>query len=330
MNEQVEMNAAGGLRKRWLALGAGLVSLGCLLLPHLNLLVFGKLPLFQALLPVICLGLLLLGIALLLFRRRAVSLILIAGALLTALPLLIPFGHISKEQPAAQLTVFSLNVQHSGASVKQINETIINNDVGLVVLAEVDENFIAKVLDGVAGQVLTHRTGKVSAATAADAAGTVILSRYPLAVQDPISGFGADSYFDQPTALVDHPELGILRIAGIHTQPPVVYSAVPWRQSLEQLDDWSRSKNDLPLIIAGDFNASQGHPVYRKLAANFDDTAVAAGIFPRPTWPSKLPFTAIDHILVSGLCPLSWATVDISGTDHLGVLASMGKGRCSK
>lgn len=319
------MNAAGGLRRNWLALSAGLVSLACLLLPHLNLLVFGKLPLLQALLPVICLGLLLLGIALLVFRRRAAGIALIAGALLTTLPLLIPFGRISKEQPAAQLTVFSLNVQHSGASVEQINETIINNDVGLAVLAEVDEAFIARVLDGMAGQVLTRRTGTVSSA---DAAGTVILSRYPLAVQDPISGFGADGFFDQPTALVDHPDLGVLRIAGIHTQPPVVYSAVPWRQSLEQLDSWSRSQNDLPLIIAGDFNASQGHPSYRKLAANFDDTAVAAGIFPRPTWPSSLPFTAIDHILVSGLCPHSWETVDVSGTDHRGVLASMGKGRC--
>ncbi|WP_313811082.1 endonuclease/exonuclease/phosphatase family protein [Glutamicibacter sp.] len=315
----------GGLRHPWLLLCAGLLALLSVLLPHMDALLGGRLPLVQALLPIICLALLLLGILALVLRGRAAGMILIAGALLTALPLLIPFAHTSTAHPGAQLRIFSLNVQHSEADIRQISDVIINNDVGVVVLAEANEQFITGVRNSAADQMLRYRTGKV---TPGDASGTVILSRYPLTPQEPISGFGMDASFDQPVTVVNHPKLGALRLAGIHTQPPVVDRAISWKQSLEQLEAWSNDNRNLPLIIAGDFNASQGHPAYRSLAKQFTDSAVAAGIFPLPTWPSSLPFTAIDHILVTDFCPHSWERIDIAGSDHRGVLASVSQGQC--
>ncbi|HEY4031680.1 MAG TPA: endonuclease/exonuclease/phosphatase family protein [Caulobacteraceae bacterium] len=67
--------------------------------------------------------------------------------------------------------------------------------------------------------------------------------------------------------------------------------------------DWagSRKRNDPPLIIVGDFNATPYNQAYRILAARFTDARVQArGPGPTPTFPSRLPMLAIDHAFLDG------------------------------
>ena len=55
-----------------------------------------------------------------------------------------------------------------------------------------------------------------------------------------------------------------------------------------------------PLIVLGDFNATPRYSAYRTLARALGDARQMAGAPATPTFPSRFPMLAIDHIFVSG------------------------------
>ncbi len=129
-----------------------------------------------------------------------------------------------------------------------------------------------------------------------------------------------------PSAVIEHPRFGTIRVAAVHPHAPVVDGAGKWKSILGSIDAWQSTHTDIPMLLAGDFNASHAHPAFREIAADFTDTSAAAGIFPIPTWPAtgRLPaFTAIDHILVRGLAATGWQRVPVPGTDHYGIIATV-------
>ena len=82
---------------------------------------------------------------------------------------------------------------------------------------------------------------------------------------------------------------------------------VPHEQRAQALalagPDWTgaRTRSDPPLIVLGDFNATPHARAYRTLAARFADARVQApGPGPTPTFPSRLPMLAIDHVFMEG------------------------------
>ena len=67
--------------------------------------------------------------------------------------------------------------------------------------------------------------------------------------------------------------------------------------------DWTgaRKASDPPLIVLGDFNATPHAQVYRTFAARFTDARrQAPGPGLTPTFPSRLPMLAIDHVFLDG------------------------------
>jgi len=67
--------------------------------------------------------------------------------------------------------------------------------------------------------------------------------------------------------------------------------------------DWTggRETSDPPLILVGDFNATPHAQAYRTLAARFTDARrQAPGPGLTPTFPSRLPMLAIDHVFLDG------------------------------
>jgi endonuclease/exonuclease/phosphatase family metal-dependent hydrolase len=82
---------------------------------------------------------------------------------------------------------------------------------------------------------------------------------------------------------------------------------VPHEQRVQALalagPDWTgvREASDPPLIMLGDFNATPHARAYRTLAARFMDARVQAPApGPTPTFPSRLPMLAIDHVFLDG------------------------------
>ena len=67
--------------------------------------------------------------------------------------------------------------------------------------------------------------------------------------------------------------------------------------------DWigARTKSDPPLILLGDFNATPYAQTYRTFAHRLTDARRAAKMTrATPTFPSRFPMLAIDHIFLEG------------------------------
>jgi endonuclease/exonuclease/phosphatase (EEP) superfamily protein YafD len=114
----------------------------------------------------------------------------------------------------------------------------------------------------------------------------------------------------------------------VHPPAPLRGLQPGWQRDMERLRS-ALTSTDGQQLVAGDFNASRDHRAFRRLlAAQFIDCADAAQHRPWPgfTWPANRrfpPVMRLDHVLVSrpGAVVHETRTIDIPGTDHLGVLA---------
>jgi len=117
-------------------------------------------------------------------------------------------------------------------------------------------------------------------------------------------------------------------ITVVHPKAPLRLGRHAWRYDLNQLRE-TLADTAGHQIVAGDFNASRDHRVFRKiLAPRFADSLDVAKrrSWPGFTWPANRkypPLLRLDHILVSrtGLSVPEARTVEVTGTDHRGVLA---------
>jgi endonuclease/exonuclease/phosphatase family metal-dependent hydrolase len=133
-----------------------------------------------------------------------------------------------------------------------------------------------------------------------------------------------------------------ITITVVHPPAPLRGGQPGWKRDMDRLLTALTSTTGQQ-IVAGDFNASRDHGAFRRLLdAHFIDCADAAQHRPWPgfTWPANRrfpPVMRLDHILVSqpGAAVHETRTVDIPGTDHLGVLSEIelrpvrSKGRAS-
>ncbi len=114
----------------------------------------------------------------------------------------------------------------------------------------------------------------------------------------------------------------------VHPKAPLRLGRHAWRYDLNQLRETLAGTAGRQ-IVAGDFNATRDHRVFRKiLAPRFADSLDVAKhrSWPGFTWPANRkypPLLRLDHILVSrrGLGVPEARTVGVTGTDHRGVLA---------
>ena len=305
------------------SIGAAMGLTFLALLPRVDLLGQGAIPVLQALSPVFCLAAVIVATAMALGGRWFPAILLLSGSLLCMAPSLVPLSEVPTASSESPMQVFSINVEHSRADIGALAEVIEEHHVEVAVLVEVDERFIRNLLSSGVKQLLPYRS---QAVTPGDTAGTVILSKYPMNREIRIPMADDIVTFDHPSAVIDHPRYGMVRVAAVHPHAPVVDRAHKWKSILESIDAWQATQTGMPLVMAGDFNASRAHPAFRELSSTFVDTSAASGIFPTPTWPAagSVPaFVAIDHVLVRGLTAAGWQRIAIPGTDHYGIIAAV-------
>lgn len=149
--------------------------------------------------------------------------------------------------------------------------------------------------------------------------GTVIRSRHRLSAVDETSGARR---FDQPVARV-HARGSTYLLRAVHTCPPERGLSQAWRRHLTGLERWAEAQpSDEPVVLAGDFNASQAHPGFRGMLHGYTDAQRAAGGRWARTWPQDRaipPFIALDHVLVRGAGVVSAGLEDIPRSDHAAV-----------
>jgi hypothetical protein len=111
-------------------------------------------------------------------------------------------------------------------------------------------------------------------------------------------------------------------IRAVHPMPPTDPNLGFWRSALDGLATWAHSQPDgIPLVLAGDFNASADHPGYRQVADGLVDAHRAVGAGWVRTWPLGRrwlpPFVQIDHIRARGLTVTGAGSEVIAGATAL-------------
>lgn len=214
---------------------------------------------------------------------------------------------------AGDEVVLVANLEFGAGDARAVVERVRALDVTSLVLVEVTPPAARRLERAGLSRVLPHQVGEPRAG----AAGTVIRSRHRLTAVQEVS---VPRRFDQPVARVHPTGEKTYLLRAVHTYPPERGLSQAWRRQLGDLDRWARTQSkDEPVVLAGDFNASQAHPGLRRHFDGFEDAHRSAGERWVRTWPQGrlIPaFIALDHVLVRGGRVVDAGTAQVPGSDH--------------
>ncbi len=229
-----------------------------------------------------------------------------------------PYG--TSEQPGgrplASFRVLTSNVEFGQATDALV--AAVRRERPDIVFVQECEYTCDATLRQALGAAYPHRVARV----AAGSAGSVVLSRFPLEPAE-----GVDGAMAMPGAVADV-EGHAVRLQLAHPRPPLPGRIDRWRRELGELRDFAAGIGRTPLILAGDFNASQDHAAFRRvLDTGLRDAARLTGQDRTPTWPARTAPTLgaqIDHVLLSAdFSTTTTRFLDLPGSDHRAVLTDV-------
>ncbi|MFC5219234.1 endonuclease/exonuclease/phosphatase family protein [Streptomyces coerulescens] len=235
-----------------------------------------------------------------------------ALALLGALAWFIePYGRTTRPDgpPLVSFRVLTSNLEFGQATDALV--TAVRREKPDLVFVQECEFTCDDTLGKALGGDYPHRTAQV----AAGSKGSVVLSRFPLDPTAPVTGTMA-----MPGAVADVRGHAV-RLQLAHPMPPLPGRTDLWRRELGELRDFAAEDHRTPLVVAGDFNASQDHAAFRRiLDTGLHDAARLDGHDRTPSWPARTApmFGAqIDHVLLSeDFSVRSARFLDLPDTDH--------------
>ena len=253
-------------------------------------------------------------------RRRDA---LLVGAALAAVGLGVQVWAVSPlftggGEGRADLTVLASNLEFGQGDAVTVTRTVAEEHVDLLVLAEVTPASLEDLLTAGLEDLLPHRAGTPDT----QASGTMVFSRHPLDVLDPITlgNGGLEVRVRAPEAF---------RLLAVHPGQPVGWPE-EWLRDMDTVRDRAAAATG-PTLVVGDFNATRDHQPFRAiLGTGLRDAAEQAGSGWQPTWPAPgtwgrlRPLLMIDHVLASPeFVALRTSTVPVPGSDHLALLAQL-------
>lgn len=279
----------------------------------------GLVPVLQSVVPLI--GLVVVALVVVSAVTRRWRLTVAAGALLAVcVAIAVPavFGH-TVAPGRDDLVVMSANLEYGGADAQSLVRAAREHRVDVLVLIEVTPSAVERLSAAGLDTLLPESAGESSQ----DAGGTIIRSRIPMTLVTPGLDQVSAHAFDEPVVSI-HRQRGDVLLRGVHLQPPGLSGASDWRSGQADLEGWrERQSPEQPIVLAGDFNSSWGHPGFRQVAETMTDVHQAAGEGWVRTWPQGRrlirPFIQLDHILVRGLGVVDAGVVQLPGTDHAAV-----------
>lgn len=286
----------------------------------------------QALAPVIgVVGLLLSVLAMV--RRRWVTALVAALASLALLAPVFMMPSTAAPQGSQRLSVLAINTLTGQADPHAVIAAVDAHQADVLVLPEMTTAYWATLQQAGLASRLPHATGRSGGGF-----GMVVATRAPSSCpevpSDVTCGEVTVDTGDAP-ALGENgkPEFTQIvvqlrdgtRVKGVHLWSPRAFPA-QWASSQEGMAQWiAEQPADTPLVLAGDFNAGPSHPVFRRYSIGLDHGP--SGGFPWtrtwPVMPPVPPFTQVDHVLSHGWRITDSDVLEIPGSDHLGVRATL-------
>ncbi len=229
-----------------------------------------------------------------------------------------PYGKSGAPEgpPVAQLRVLASNVEFGHGTDALV--TAVRREKPDIVFVEECEYGCDATLKKALGADYPHRQAQV----ADGSKGSVILSRFPLKDAEGVTGTMA-----MPGAVADVRGHAV-RLQLAHPMPPLPGHVGLWRRELGRLRDFAARRDRTPLILAGDFNASQDHAAFRRIIdTGLHDATRLTGDDRTPSWPARTAPTLgaqIDHVLLSADFSARTARfLGLADTDHRALLVDL-------
>lgn len=216
---------------------------------------------------------------------------------------------------ANEFTIFNHNVLVRGGSASDVAVMAASSGADIMVLQEVSAAFIAELESQPGLGELSFRVNEPKS----DPNGFLIWSRFPLTTV--VGGPNLEA----PTlhVTVDGPA-GPFSLIAVHTTAPVsAPNAADWDRELKQL---VTIDNSTPIMLVGDFNATEDHNQFRSLlGAGWTNAHHDKGCGFDRTWPSSaISVLRLDHVLVSShFRVLSLDVGDDGGSDHRSLIVRL-------
>jgi endonuclease/exonuclease/phosphatase (EEP) superfamily protein YafD len=223
------------------------------------------------------------------------------------------------DAPAGRtLTVLAFNTFEGAADVDAVAEQIRLSRPDLVALIEAGGRYRDRLAPLIAGYRFES-----SQDDGADVQGVTAIVRADLgdvAVR-------VDRGTPFPSVEVSGGGLGAVRFVAFHAVAPTPGAVPQWREDLATLARWCADRRSGPVIVAGDFNATLDHVVFRDAITGCADAGERTGQGLVGTWPTRFPRwlgPQIDHVLVTGgLTAETFSVHDVPGSDHRAVLTRL-------
>jgi hypothetical protein len=226
----------------------------------------GVVPVLQSMVPIVALAVAEMLLVAVGARLWPVS--VVAGALLAICAALAMPSMLSHTVAAggADLVVMSANLLYGRADAQSLVTAASEHQVDVLVLLEITPAAVDRLTAAGLDSLLPESAGRSSPG----AADIVVRSRIPLTLLEAGPGRSQGALSEPVVAL--HRPAGDLVLRAVHSLPPTLSGASRWRSGLADLQAWrQRQPADLPLVMAGDFNSSQSHPGFRKVAETMTD-----------------------------------------------------------
>ncbi|GAA2222338.1 endonuclease/exonuclease/phosphatase family protein [Streptomyces indiaensis] len=229
-----------------------------------------------------------------------------------------PYGKVGDPvgRPVADLRVLTANVEFGQGTGSLV--TAVRREEPDVVFVEECDYACDALLKRDLARDYPHRR----AVEGGGSEGSVILSRYPLRPTE-----GVRATMGMPGAVADVDGHAV-RLQLAHPMPPLPGQVDLWRRELGAVREAATADPGTPLVLAGDFNASQDHAAFRRiLDTGLTDASRTNGGDRTVTWPARTAPTfgaQIDHVLVSrDFGARRTRVLDLADTDHRAVVTDL-------
>jgi endonuclease/exonuclease/phosphatase family metal-dependent hydrolase len=228
------------------------------------------------------------------------------------------------DEKSGHLRVLSMNLCNGRAEREALGRKIEELDVDVVAVQELSPG-----LAGVISELLPH--GKLE--PTADGLGMGIALRHPgnverLALRDrdaQVVELGPSEWPDLPDRI---------ELVNVHIQAPHCFpqwrALARRRDQIRSLNAYLRGVPKRRRAVVGDFNATPLWPVYRALASHLEDAAKLHAEVTRSRsartwapWKRAPRLLRIDHAFLRGLTVDRFEVVEVTGSDHGGILADL-------
>jgi len=260
------------------------------------------------------------------FALRRNLLMIMAGLVVVlhlfwTVPEILPGGAEAAPEGSARLRVMTANLLYHNDQAGRLGEQIRSADPDLLVLVEVSPLTLERLTSS--GALAGYRYSETMPKTGAF--GSAIFSRFELS--DATAPEIAGEQFLRATVRVDEQRRFV--VYAVHATSPVGGELTErWRAQLDTLREEVRAA-ELPVIMAGDFNATRDHrPLRRLTSAGVRDAHDVVDAGWTPTWNADSfgvpPLLRIDHVLASPAFAVTGYRVgDDFGSDHLPVITDL-------